>query len=209
VKLLSVQEDERKRIAAELHDTIGSCLSAAKFKVGEALNRMLAVAIFGCALGAGAAWAGSDPKALCDAAKGAGIEGPDLYWAAASDNPDYFFCTGTKHDFPGGGGGNILMFTYQVYGDASGAKTIAVVASIYDDKLPTEAIGRTLQPLLLGIFSAAGKGPVPGDLAQNVASISEFRTDTPLGAASASYKPSDQSDNPYNGAKYAIRIDLQ
>jgi len=32
-KLLSAQEDERKRIAGELHDTIGSCLSAVKFKV--------------------------------------------------------------------------------------------------------------------------------------------------------------------------------
>ena len=32
-KLLSAQEDERKRIAGELHDTIGSCLNAIKFKV--------------------------------------------------------------------------------------------------------------------------------------------------------------------------------
>jgi signal transduction histidine kinase len=32
-KLLSAQEDERKRIAGDLHDTIGSCLNAVKFKV--------------------------------------------------------------------------------------------------------------------------------------------------------------------------------
>jgi signal transduction histidine kinase len=36
-KLLSSQEDERKRIAGELHDTIGACLSAVRFKVGETL----------------------------------------------------------------------------------------------------------------------------------------------------------------------------
>ena len=37
MKLLSAQEVERKRIAGELHDTIGSCLSAIRFKVGETL----------------------------------------------------------------------------------------------------------------------------------------------------------------------------
>ena len=32
-RLLSAQEDERKRIAGELHDTLGSCLTAVKFKI--------------------------------------------------------------------------------------------------------------------------------------------------------------------------------
>ena len=32
-KLLSAQEEERKRVAGEIHDTIGSCLSAVMFKV--------------------------------------------------------------------------------------------------------------------------------------------------------------------------------
>ncbi len=32
-RLLSAQEEERKRIAGEIHDTLGSCLSAIKFKV--------------------------------------------------------------------------------------------------------------------------------------------------------------------------------
>jgi PAS domain S-box-containing protein len=32
-KLLSAQEEERKRIAAEIHDTFGACLAAIKFKV--------------------------------------------------------------------------------------------------------------------------------------------------------------------------------
>ena len=32
-RLLSAQEEERKRIALEIHDTIGACLSAVKFKV--------------------------------------------------------------------------------------------------------------------------------------------------------------------------------
>jgi PAS domain S-box-containing protein len=36
-KLLSAQEDERKGIAGELHDTIGSCLTGLKFKVENAL----------------------------------------------------------------------------------------------------------------------------------------------------------------------------
>ncbi|MBI5583368.1 MAG: PAS domain S-box protein [Deltaproteobacteria bacterium] len=38
VKLLSAQEDERKRIAGEIHDTLGSTLSAAKFKAGDLLQ---------------------------------------------------------------------------------------------------------------------------------------------------------------------------
>jgi len=33
LKLLSAQEEERKRIAGEIHDTLGACLSAIKFKV--------------------------------------------------------------------------------------------------------------------------------------------------------------------------------
>src|SRR3989304_2575887 len=93
------------------------------------MNRTLAVAIFGCVIGAGGAGAGA--------------------------------------------------------GAAPGAKTIAMVASIYDDKLPVEAIGETLQPLLRDIFAATGRGPVPGDLAQGVGAGSEFRPETPLGPASA------------------------
>ena len=38
VRLLSAQEDERKRIAAEIHDTLGACLSAIKFKVEDFLH---------------------------------------------------------------------------------------------------------------------------------------------------------------------------
>ncbi len=39
-KLLSAQEDERKRIAGEIHDTLGASLSAVKFKVEVALRQM-------------------------------------------------------------------------------------------------------------------------------------------------------------------------
>jgi len=39
-RLLSAQEDERKRIAGEIHDTLGACLSAIKFKVESALQDM-------------------------------------------------------------------------------------------------------------------------------------------------------------------------
>jgi signal transduction histidine kinase len=35
-RLLSAQEDERKRIAGEIHDTLGACLSGIKFKVQNA-----------------------------------------------------------------------------------------------------------------------------------------------------------------------------
>jgi PAS domain S-box-containing protein len=38
-KLLSAQEDERKRVAGELHDTIGACLSAVMFKVQDVLRQ--------------------------------------------------------------------------------------------------------------------------------------------------------------------------
>jgi signal transduction histidine kinase len=39
-KLLSAQEDERKRIAGELHDTIGSCLSGVKYKIENVLQQL-------------------------------------------------------------------------------------------------------------------------------------------------------------------------
>jgi len=39
-KLLSAQEDERKRIASDLHDTIGSCLVGVKYKVESAFQQI-------------------------------------------------------------------------------------------------------------------------------------------------------------------------
>ena len=38
-KLLSAHEEERKRVAGELHDTIGACLSAVMFKVQDVLRQ--------------------------------------------------------------------------------------------------------------------------------------------------------------------------
>ena len=38
-KLLSAQEEERKRVAGEIHDTIGACLSAVMFKVQDVLRQ--------------------------------------------------------------------------------------------------------------------------------------------------------------------------
>ncbi len=38
-KLLSAQEEERKRIAGEIHDTLGSSLAAIKYKVEEAIQK--------------------------------------------------------------------------------------------------------------------------------------------------------------------------
>jgi PAS domain S-box-containing protein len=38
-KLLSAQEEERKRVAGEIHDTIGACLSAVMFKVQDVLQQ--------------------------------------------------------------------------------------------------------------------------------------------------------------------------
>jgi signal transduction histidine kinase len=35
-KLISAQEEERKRVAGDIHDTIGACLTGIKFKVEEA-----------------------------------------------------------------------------------------------------------------------------------------------------------------------------
>lgn len=39
-RLLSAQEDERKRIAGDLHDTIGACLSGIRFKVERGLHQL-------------------------------------------------------------------------------------------------------------------------------------------------------------------------
>ena len=39
-RLLSAQEEERKRIAGEIHDTLGSCLSGIKFKVENAVQQI-------------------------------------------------------------------------------------------------------------------------------------------------------------------------
>ena len=39
-RLLSAQEEERKRIAGELHDSIGACLSGIKFRVEKALQQI-------------------------------------------------------------------------------------------------------------------------------------------------------------------------
>jgi signal transduction histidine kinase len=39
-KLLSAQEDERRRVALEIHDTIGTCLSAVIFKVEDVTSHM-------------------------------------------------------------------------------------------------------------------------------------------------------------------------
>jgi len=39
-QLLSSQEEERKRIAGEIHDTLGSCLSGIKFKVEDVLEQI-------------------------------------------------------------------------------------------------------------------------------------------------------------------------
>jgi signal transduction histidine kinase len=38
-KLLSAHEEERKRVASEIHDTIGACLSAVMFKVTDVLRQ--------------------------------------------------------------------------------------------------------------------------------------------------------------------------
>jgi len=39
-RILSAQEEERKRIAGEIHDTLGGCLSGIKFKVEDVLRHM-------------------------------------------------------------------------------------------------------------------------------------------------------------------------
>jgi signal transduction histidine kinase len=39
-RLLSAQEDERKRIAAEVHDVLGSSMSAIKFKIEDIIQRI-------------------------------------------------------------------------------------------------------------------------------------------------------------------------
>jgi len=39
-RILSAQEDERRRVALEIHDTIGACLSAVKFKVEDVMLHM-------------------------------------------------------------------------------------------------------------------------------------------------------------------------
>jgi PAS domain S-box-containing protein len=40
LRLLSAHEEERRRVAGEIHDTIGACLSAVKFKVEDVLRQL-------------------------------------------------------------------------------------------------------------------------------------------------------------------------
>jgi signal transduction histidine kinase len=40
IRLLSAHEEERKRVAGDIHDTMGSCLSGIKFKVQSALEEI-------------------------------------------------------------------------------------------------------------------------------------------------------------------------
>ncbi len=40
IRLLSAQEEERKRIAGEIHDSLGACLAAIKFKVEDVLQEI-------------------------------------------------------------------------------------------------------------------------------------------------------------------------
>ncbi len=40
IRLLSAQEEERKRVAGEIHDSMGSCLSGIKFKVESAIEEI-------------------------------------------------------------------------------------------------------------------------------------------------------------------------
>jgi PAS domain S-box-containing protein len=40
IRLLAAQEEERKRVAGEIHDSMGSCLSAIKFKVESAIGEI-------------------------------------------------------------------------------------------------------------------------------------------------------------------------
>jgi uncharacterized protein len=144
-------------------------------------------------------------QALCNAGTSADFSASDLAWHKYDKDPRQYFCQAITHDFPGGAG-NVLMYTYEVDGDASGAKTIWITADIYDDQLPKDVLEKTLQPLLGAIFSAVGKGAVPDDVAAQVASISEFKSDTPVGAMAAHFTMGKDAAYPYIGSKYEITI---
>lgn len=144
-------------------------------------------------------------QALCNAGTSADFSASDLAWHKYDKDPAQYFCQAIKHDFPGGAG-NVFMFTYEVDGDASGAKTIWITADVYDDQLRKAALAKTLRPLLSAIFSAAGKGAVPDDVAAQVVSVSDFKTATPLGSMAAHFVPGKDAANPYNGSKYEITI---
>jgi hypothetical protein len=98
------------------------------------------------------------------------------------------------------------MFTYEVDGDASGAKTISITADINDTQLRKAALAKTLRPLLSAIFSAVGKGAVPHDVAAQVVSISDFKSATPLGTMAAHFALGKDAAYPYIGSKYEIAI---
>jgi Ankyrin repeats (3 copies) len=151
--------------------------------------------------------ANPEAQALCNAGTSAGFNASDLAWQQWQKGRPQYFCQAVKHDLSGGAG-DVLMFTYEVDGNATGAKTVSITADIYDDQLPRDRLGKTLQPLLNAIFSAAGKSPVPNDVAGQVASISVFKSQTSVGAMAARYTPGRDAGTPYNGAKYEISIQL-
>ncbi len=144
------------------------------------------------------------PQILCKIGADAGFGG--LSWAAYAKIPGLYFCQGVNHDFPPGAG-DVVMYTYEVDGNALAARSIFIETAIFSDSLPKEMIDRTLRPLLARIYSAGGKGPMPSALADAIGTLSNVRQDTAFGLVTATYQAGDPGENT-NGAKYTIRITL-
>jgi hypothetical protein len=140
-------------------------------------------------------------QALCEAAREP-LGDATVTWAFYTDGINAG-CSGGKHDFPGGAGA-VIMYTYVVGGDRSGAKTLSIKVNEYSSTLSKDLINATLQPLLRNLFATAGGAAVPSDVINSAALLSDLQADSALGRVTARFKPGNNG-----GGEYVMAFELK
>ena len=128
-------------------------------------------------------------------------------WVSVPKNPRAFYCQSGKHDF-GTGAGDVIMYTFEVDGSRTIARSVYIRTDIFMDVLPTALVTTTLKPLLEQIYAYGHKGPIPVPLLTTLLSLASVQQDTPFGNVIAVYKNGDKPQYPIIGASYIIRIQI-
>ena len=169
------------------------------------MSRVLSLAIALCVFGSLPAWPANGqnrPQAFCNVASTGGLTALHPRWQKDRQSK-LFSCDGMNHT-------DDADYYYEVYGTtAARAQKIFLHADFWDDasKLDTaskEEMGRTLQPVLESVFSAAG-ATLPTDIADAVGTAADVQEDMAFGTVTAR-TTFGQSEN-YAG-EYMIEIDL-